>query len=111
MGNDTVFDRGDLTRDYLNGGDGNDTLKGDTGDILNGGTGADVFSLMEAAQVSIEDYNPAEDTIEITYAGALPLLSTAQTEDGLALLADGEAVAVFANLDQLDLGQVRLVAA
>lgn len=111
QGDDLLYDRGDMDRDYINGGAGNDTLTGDQGDLLNGGPGADVFALARANGVAIEDFEPAEDTIEITYEGPPPQLATVRSEAGLTLLADGEVIAIFENLDHLDLDQVMLVAA
>jgi len=105
-----VFDRGDIARDYINGGDGNDTLMGDTGDILNGGTGADTFSLMTESVVTIEDFDRDEDTIEITFTGDVPILATQPTAEGVTLFADGEPVATFDNITSLDLERIVLIA-
>jgi len=81
-GDDVLSDRGDNMRDFLNGGAGNDVLMGDAGDHLHGGTGIDP-----------------------------PELSTGASDAGLTLLADGDLVATFSNLDGLDVTIVSLVAA
>jgi Ca2+-binding RTX toxin-like protein len=110
-GNDVIYDRGDDQHDYLNGGDGADVLMGGPGDNLHGGTGADTFSLMQNDASIVEDFAPNEDVIEVIYEGEAPTLSTAQTEAGLALMADGELVATFTNLTELDTKTVSLIAA
>ena len=110
MGNDVVYDRGDSDRDYLNGGDGDDTLIGDDGDVLHGGTGADMFSLADDDSVTIQDFDGDEDQIEILHNGTAPILTTAQTPEGLSLMADGEIVAIFQNVSHLDVSQVTLIA-
>ena len=84
---------------------------GGAGDVLNGGTGADTFMLGLDDDAIVEDFNADEDLIEITYEGKAPVLSTVPTDAGLSLLADGEVVATFGNLETLDLANVTLVAA
>src|SRR3546814_7457415 len=69
------FDRGGSAGDTLSGGGGNDTLGGAGGDdTLIGGGGSDTFVALHgaldplgsgAAQITIEDFNLAEDAIEI----------------------------------------------
>lgn len=108
-GDDVLDDRGDTNRDFLNGGAGNDVLMGGTGDNLHGGTGVDTFALDTHHHPVVEDYDPAEDLIELTFEGTTPALSTALSDDGLVLLADGIAVATFANQSALDLGRVSLI--
>ena len=110
-GNDVLFDRDDADLDYLNGGAGDDILIGGDGDNLHGGTGADTFALMPNNNAIIEDFNTTEDLIEITYEGEPPILSTTQGEAGLMLLADGETVATFIGLTELDVATVTLIAA
>lgn len=107
--NGHVGDDQDL--DYLNGGAGNDTLMGGAGDVLNGGKGADTFVLGLGDDAIVEDFNAEEDTIEITYEGNAPTLSTVPTDAGLILLADGQVVATFGNLETLDLASITMVAA
>ncbi|MFQ6551326.1 calcium-binding protein [Aestuariibius insulae] len=61
--------------DRLIGGAGDDELTGDNGDILNGGSGADLFAVSESGfaeelgiedeAVVIQDFNPAEDRLDI----------------------------------------------
>ena len=50
-------------------------------------------------------------TIEIAYFDAPPELSTGASDAGLTLLADGDLVATFSNLDDLDVTIVSLVTA
>ncbi|MEO9685313.1 MAG: calcium-binding protein [Tateyamaria sp.] len=54
--------------DTIDGGAGNDTLTGGAGeDVLTGGAGADIFVFGElSGNDTITDFNPLEDTIEIT---------------------------------------------
>ena len=106
-----LYDRGDDDRDYLNGGAGDDILRGGDTDQLHGGTGADRFELDRNGAPVIEDFDMTEDRIEITYEGEIPTLSTEMTDAGLTLIADGEVVAIFDNLDTLDVSTVSLVAA
>ncbi|WP_306166844.1 calcium-binding protein, partial [Yoonia sp.] len=110
-GNDLLFDRGDDRVDFLNGGAGNDILMGDHGDILNGGTGADIFSLIVQNNAVVEDYDAQEDRIEIVYQGDPPNMTTKQTDAGLILLADGEIIATFPQLFELDTGSIVLQSA
>ena len=110
-GHDVLYDRDDNSPDYLNGGAGDDTLMGGVGDNLHGGTGADTFKLIEGNDTIVEDFDPTEDVIEVTFDGKIPELSTTLSEEGLVLLADGETVATFANLTNLDLETVSLVPA
>ena len=109
-GNDRLWDQGDDVRDYLNGGDGDDILQGWNGDHLHGGTGADSFVLTPGMTVLIADFDPAEDVVEITYETVPPALDSIRTDEGVALLADGEAVAVLQGVETLDLDQIRLIA-
>lgn len=109
---DVVDGRGDGEKDYLNGGHGDDYILGGTDDVINGGEGADTFSITQDAGAYVADFDEAEDLIEVVYSGdVLPILTTAQTEDGIALMANGEVVTTLAGIDSLDLGLVTLVAA
>src|SRR5690606_5635248 len=103
--------------DFLNGGANDDTLFGGAFDYMHGGTGADSFGLhtSEASQGAaiIQDFDAAEDMIVVYFDGhgPAPTLSSASSEAGLTLLADGVAVAEMHGLESLDLSLVRLVAA
>lgn len=105
-GNDRLIDRDDLDRDYLNGGAGDDYLSGGPGDVLSGGTGTDTFNLRPGMHVTLTDYDPAEDIIEIEHTGEPPVLTTEKAEDGTLLLADGELIAKLTNFAEPDLTKV-----
>ncbi|PUB11538.1 calcium-binding protein [Yoonia sediminilitoris] len=110
-GNDTLDGRGENIRDFLNGGADDDLLLAGENDHLHGGTGADSFGLAEGLNAIVADFDPTEDIVEITYEGPTPVLGTSQTDAGLVLHADGEVVATFTNLKELDLSDVILIAA
>ena len=64
-GNDTLF--GLFGDDVLDGGSGNDRLEGGIGwDWLMGGAGSDTFVLSPYSFDTIEDFNPAEDKIDVS---------------------------------------------
>jgi hypothetical protein len=61
---------------------------------------------------TIDDFNPAEDMIEITYAGDVPpVLTTITDADGTTLLADDAVVARLSGVTALDTSTILLVAA
>jgi Ca2+-binding RTX toxin-like protein len=98
--------------DYINGGAGDDLLLAGVGDHLNGGDGADTFSVLPGGHNTIDDFNPAEDMIEITYAGDVPpVLTTITDADGTTLLADDAVVARLSGVTALDTSTILLVAA
>ncbi|MFZ3581249.1 calcium-binding protein [Loktanella sp. DJP18] len=112
-GDDTLDGRdGDGGFDYLNGGAGDDLLMAGQGDHLNGGEGADAFSLLADGKNSIDDFDPDQDVLVVTYAGDTPpVLSTAAGDDGLTLLADATVVAYLSGVTTLDLSTVVLTPA
>ena len=114
-GNDVIVGNDDNGEaDYLNGGRGDDLIVGGENDHLHGGDGADTFALDATdGGAYISDYDPDQDVIEIVYDANTkqPDLTTAPTEDGLALYADGEFVGGFANVTEIDLTRITLVAA
>jgi len=69
-GNDSLF--GDRRDDTLDGGDGNDLLNGGKDDdTLTGGSGNDIFQFTSDHVIgadfdSITDFNPVEDTLDIS---------------------------------------------
>lgn len=68
--NDTLY--GWFGNDKLSGGSGADSLRGDDGaDTLTGGTGADRFVFNDSSEGidSISDFNPSDDTIELSQFG------------------------------------------
>lgn len=107
-GND-LLDGSDAGFDYLNGSSGDDTLIAGGADNLNGGSGADVYQLTNAVGARIDDFDAAEDSIEIEYADIPPVLTTQTGDDGLTLFADGEVVATLAGITELDLTRVALI--
>lgn len=105
-GNDIVIDRDDLDRDYLNGGAGDDYLSGGPGDHLNGGPGVDIFNIRTGMSVTLHDFNPDEDVIEIEHEGERPTLTTGRADDGTLLLANGQVIAKLVNFAEPDLAAV-----
>jgi Ca2+-binding RTX toxin-like protein len=98
--------------DHINGGAGDDLLLAGAGDHLNGGDGADTFSLLTGGNNTIDDFNPAEDLLEITYSGDVPPVLTTTYDAGLAtLLADDAIVARPTGVTALDTSTVLLIAA
>mgnify|MGYP000344938971 CR=1 FL=1 len=57
-----------------------------------------------------DDFDATTDRIEIVHDGAPPVLTTQLSDDGLTLLANGDALATFAGVSELDLTKVSLVA-
>ena len=113
-GNDEVIGTDDTEADFLNGGRGDDVIHGGVGDTLHGGDGEDTFTLdVGDSGAYISDYDPDQDVIEVVYDADAPVpeLTTTQTADGLALYADGDFVAGFANVTTIDLSSITLVAA
>ena len=111
-GNDLMDGRdADDGFDYLNGGAGDDVLLAGRGDHLNGGTGADTFSILSDGDNVIDDFDPANDTLEITYTGEAPLLTATGSDDGLIVMADDVVVARLTGITALDLSTVVLTAA
>lgn len=113
VGNDLVIGDDDTDADFLNGGRGDDELRGGAGDRMHGGDGVDTFGLDADAGdgAYIDDYDPDVDVIEIVYdpEGPVPELTTRHTDEGLALFADGDFIAGFANVDTIDLNRIALV--
>ncbi|MCB5199377.1 hypothetical protein LGQ03_08995 [Loktanella sp. TSTF-M6] len=101
----------DGAQDFINGGDGDDTLIAGQDDILHGGDGSDLFVMNVGAGATISDYNAAHDTIELTYDDTPPELSTQTDDDGLTLFADGAPAARLLGVTELDLDTVVLTPA
>lgn len=114
-GDDVVRGNDDAEADYLNGGRGDDRLEGGVDDTLHGGDGQDTFVVDSDSDGAayISDYDPDHDIIEVVYDpdGPIPILTTTETSDGLALFADHAFVARFANVTDIDLSKIALVAA
>lgn len=108
-GNDTIFaGAGD---DEIHGGRGDDVLLAGVGDNLNGGTGADQFGLTIGGNAFIDDFDPDEDRISVSYdaQGDAPIVRYEDTDEGALLIADGQIVATFAGHAVLDLAGVPIV--
>jgi Ca2+-binding RTX toxin-like protein len=108
-GNDTIFaGAGD---DEIHGGRGDDVLLAGVGDNLNGGTGADQFGLTIGGNAFIDDFDPDEDRISVSYdaQGDAPIVRYEDTDEGALLIADGQIVATFAGHAALDLAGVPIV--
>src|SRR5688572_10894917 len=79
--NDVI--NGTAYRDTIYGNGGNDTITGSGGaDSITGGTGADVFRYVAYTDSqsttgidTITDFNPAQDTIDLTAFGGALLVS------------------------------------
>jgi Ca2+-binding RTX toxin-like protein len=110
-GDDLLDGRDDGGMDFMNGGAGDDILLAGTGDYLNGGSGADRFVMEENSSAYVEDFDPDEDTIEITYDSAdeKPVLRFEDTDEGALLFANDEIVGTFAGHTALDLADVPIV--
>ena len=108
-GNDTIFaGAGD---DEIHGGRGDDVLLAGVGDNLNGGTGADQYGLTIGGNAFIDDFDPEEDRISVSYdaQGDAPIVRYEDTNEGALLIADGQIVATFAGHAVLDLAGVPIV--
>lgn len=114
---------GETSEDRLIGGDGNDALIGDRGDIMTGGAGADTFSALAppvpdspsdpnfGQVVRIEDYRKGEDQIEVLFEGTGPAsVTVVQGAAGLTVQVNGVGVAYLPGLtaDQLSAADVRV---
>lgn len=72
------------TGDYLSGGTGDDRLSGDAGDTLAGNEGADVFHAGPDGLVTVEDFQPAADSLLLQVgASAAISLSLSGSSDTL----------------------------
>ena len=110
LSDDTIF--GGAGNDYMTGNMGNDTLFAeDSNDTLLAGAGDDVLAGGWGEDV-IDDFNPAEDLLAITYSGDVPPVLTTTYDAGLAtLLADDAIVARLTGVTALDTSTVLLIAA
>lgn len=108
---DDVLDgRGDGEADFLNGGSGDDRILAGMMDKVSTGDGADIVAVVEEANAYVDDFDPIADQIELEYEGTTPpTLSTQNTDEGLALLADGEVVITLEGVSSLDLSKVSLI--
>ncbi|MEM9136154.1 MAG: SdrD B-like domain-containing protein [Cyanobacteria bacterium P01_F01_bin.42] len=117
-GNDLII--GGEGNDLLVGGGGRDTLDGTNGagtneqDTLRGNGGPDLFVLgneLSAYYVgdgdngfaTIQDFNAASDTIQLN--GSVGDYTTQENGTDIELIQGGDLVAVFTNIDSLDINQ------
>ena len=112
-GDDILFGDDDAVGDDLIGGDGNDIFQAGDQDSLTLGAGDDVIRIAAAATITVDDFNPDDDRIEVIYerGNPVPTLETVTTETGLLLRADDQLVAELRGVYALDLDDVKLIAA
>ena len=67
-GDDMLIDT-DLERDYLNGGEGDDSIHSYGADVMTGGDGANTFVCTDVGDEPIEitDFDPSFDTMAIQF--------------------------------------------
>ena len=67
-GDDVLIDT-DLERDYLNGGEGDDSIHSYGADVMTGGDGADtfVYTDVDDEPFEITDFDPSVDTMAIQF--------------------------------------------
>jgi Ca2+-binding RTX toxin-like protein len=106
--------------DFLNGGDGDDTLMLGAGDYATGGDGADWFELSDLmpgdAIANIADYNAHEDSLVVVFDPMMhpdPQLSleTPADSDDVVVLLDGVPLALVQGGAGMTLGDVLLTPA
>lgn len=105
---DTLGERpeeSDSDAQYVFGGEGNDQIRGFTGDVLIGGQGHDTFVIDSDQLVSIIDFS-ADDTLKIKHDGEPPQLDMMATDDGLSLFANGQQILNLSNVYGLDLSRI-----
>jgi Ca2+-binding RTX toxin-like protein len=90
----------DMARDFLSGGDGNDVIFLESGDVGQGGAGNDAFHLngdaTPASLMTIRDFDAADDAIVIEYDGALaPVVTVADNGANAEVSLNGALVAIF----------------
>jgi Ca2+-binding RTX toxin-like protein len=68
-GGDDVLIVTDLERDYLNGGEGDDSIHSYGADVMTGGDGADtfVYTDVDDEPIEITDFDPTVDTMAIQF--------------------------------------------
>jgi Ca2+-binding RTX toxin-like protein len=109
--------------DTMSGGAGDDRLIGDAGDFMTGGAGADVFSAVIPATpidpgdpafgqvVRVNDFNPAEDQLEVQVESQGDVDVAVQARDaGVMVTVDGTDVIFLAGLrvDQVNAADIIL---
>ena len=114
---------GEASEDRLIGGDGDDLLVGDRGDVMTGGAGADVFSALVppvpddpadpnfGQVVRVEDFNPAEDRLEVLVESQAGVdIVVEQQDQGVMVTVDGADVVYLPGLraDQLNAADIVL---
>lgn len=105
--------------DFLNGGDGDDTILAGAGDVVSGGTGADTLVLGEwivGDAAELWDYDPNEDQIVIVYddadADADPHMEIRVSADDARwteIVVDGAVLGIVPTADAPTADQIVLV--
>jgi len=80
-------------------------VTGGDGDVLDGGSGSDTFTVL-GGDVTVMDYNPTEDSLILHTSGPGTTLSSAVTDQGVVVLADGEPLALLRGLGTIDLDSI-----
>jgi Ca2+-binding RTX toxin-like protein len=82
-------------------------LAGDKGDVMTGGAGNDDFGVSYVSgddPVTINDYNPAEDTLSVSHLGTSDLpTSVVEVSSGAMPYLNGEPVALLAGVKAADI--------
>ena len=123
-GNDVIDGRESVNAfpemDFLNGGDGDDTLHLGAGDYATGGTGADTFAVTDMVEgdpiAHISDYNAQEDSLVVVFDPMMhpdPQLSleTPENTQDVVVLLDGVPLAMVQGGAGLTLDDVLLTPA
>ncbi|HBU14116.1 MAG TPA: type I secretion protein [Gemmobacter sp.] len=122
FGDDTLIGHAggaaDAETDFLNGGGGDDLMVIGGADIATGGAGEDAFRLGDwlapGQPARIMDFEPGADRLELTYDPALhpdPQLALEPQGEDMALLLDGQALALISGAKGMTLADILLVPA
>ena len=94
----------DLGDDSLDAGAGDDVVVGDLSDTLTGGLGNDLFTVLDDGfdqAVTITDFNPAEDQLQIYLnltGDQMVMVADAPDLSGALVQVDGETIAILSGV-------------